>query len=74
MKIQYYYSRYMNPSYADCKSVQDAIGMAWADLENGDAWPTKITSDDQVLWDSAALATTESLVKFAKEWGMELPY
>jgi hypothetical protein len=68
-EFQYHYKRYMAPYQADFDTIEGAIGMALHDLNSGDAWPVKITSNGQTLWEHSNLDIEE----FAATHGIHCP-
>ncbi len=69
----YAYSRYLSPYSMACESLEDAIGMAAADLDSGEAWPRSISRDGEELWSSAGpLDVSERLAAFATKNGVSL--
>jgi hypothetical protein len=54
--FRFQYMRYMVPGELRCDSLEDAIGAAWASLEDNTAWPRQIVDEnDNVVLNHEAL-------------------
>lgn len=62
------------PCSSEHETLAEAVRSAWADLWTDQAWPGRILNGQDVLWEqSGPLKTSDSLEKFAKASGIELP-